>query len=59
MNQRVEPIRRHLSMVIGSSRPSMLENKRLRPNLAGHWMGKPMHSVRLATILANSKQGRS
>lgn len=37
----------------------MLENKRLRPNLAGHWMGKPMHALRLATIIANGKAGRS
>lgn len=50
--------RRVLAMVVGACRPVMLENKRLRPNLSGHWMGKPMHALRLATIEANAKRIR-
>jgi len=33
-------------------------NTSLRPNLAGHWFGKPMHALRLATIMANGKRVR-
>jgi len=36
----------------------MVENTPLRPNLAGHWFGKPMHALRLATIEANARRVR-
>lgn len=39
----------------------MPDNIHCRPimpptNLAAHWHGKPMHALRLATILANLKR---
>lgn len=36
----------------------MKENKPLKPNVAGHWFGKPMNTLRLATIIVNQRRAR-